>query len=413
MDVNEVEDRDIQLRRLREFVRPMLPIAVAYDALYLAAALYLKEPQFFGGAAAVLLFVLALVAARAWLIRGALVPAATIVGASMLAMNVVGAVFLPFLYPALLLIGIAAATVVIGYLSGARLMTLLVATLVAELWVAAFGLFVPPLFDEPPAIFARALVFSAIAIAAGFTLFMLWLDATRLRRSVIERENFLAIASHELKTPLASLALVLDGMSNKLKTAEDGNASWLRDRVDRGKRSVRRLDALIQTLLDVTRLRKDTLELSRERVDLAELVDEAVTRMKDVSPDQPLDVRTTAVEGDWDRLRIEQVVTNLLVNAVKYGNGKPITVSVEGDAAEARLTVRDEGIGIAPADQARVFEPFARAVSTTEYGGFGLGLWSSRRIVEAHGGTISLRSEPGAGTTFTVQLPRVLAAAKV
>jgi len=111
------------------------------------------------------------------------------------------------------------------------------------------------------------------------------------------------------------------------------------------------------------------------------------------------------IRGHWDRLRLEQVVTNLLTNAIKYGAGKPIDVAVERAPSLARLTVRDQGIGISAEDQARIFQRFERAVSTRHFGGFGLGLWISKNLVEAHGGRIHVVSQPGAGATFTVELP--------
>jgi signal transduction histidine kinase len=111
------------------------------------------------------------------------------------------------------------------------------------------------------------------------------------------------------------------------------------------------------------------------------------------------------VIGRWDRLRIDQIVTNLLSNAIKYGQGKPIEVSVKSLGTTARLIVHDSGIGIDPEWQARLFQRFERAVSVRNYGGFGLGLWIVRQIVEAHGGTICLESRLGEGSTFVVDLP--------
>ncbi len=109
--------------------------------------------------------------------------------------------------------------------------------------------------------------------------------------------------------------------------------------------------------------------------------------------------------GSWDRMRVDQVLTNLLTNAIKYGEGRPVEIEVSNPGARARIVVRDHGIGIAPEHQRRIFERFERAASARHYGGFGIGLWIARQIVEASGGTIAVESAPGAGSTFTVDLP--------
>jgi signal transduction histidine kinase len=109
--------------------------------------------------------------------------------------------------------------------------------------------------------------------------------------------------------------------------------------------------------------------------------------------------------GSWDRARLEQVVTNLLSNAIKYGAGAPIDVRVWRDGARARLSVRDRGIGLDAAEASRIFERFERAVSARHYGGLGLGLYIVSRIVEAHGGSVTVDSRRGEGATFTVDLP--------
>src|SRR5204862_5507355 len=106
-----------------------------------------------------------------------------------------------------------------------------------------------------------------------------------------------------------------------------------------------------------------------------------------------------------DPLRIEQVVANLVTNAIKYGRGKPIELSVTRNGSVARLRVRDHGIGVPAEVRERIFDRFTRAVSVREYGGLGLGLFISKDIVEAHGGTIRVTSDSGDGATFEVELP--------
>jgi signal transduction histidine kinase len=169
------------------------------------------------------------------------------------------------------------------------------------------------------------------------------------------------------------------------------------------------LGNLIAELLEVSRIVWGSFQPEREDADLASIVKDSLARQEQQLGHARCEVRfeaTGATRGQWDRGRLDRVVDNLIGNAAKYGAGKPIEVRLRGEADRVSLEVRDHGIGIDPADHARVFERFERAVSRREFGGFGLGLWISRKIVEAHGGSISLASEPGAGCTFVVELPR-------
>ncbi len=157
----------------------------------------------------------------------------------------------------------------------------------------------------------------------------------------------------------------------------------------------------------MTRITANSMKLSREQVDLAEVATRMVAHAgvlaRQAETEIVLDATTTI--GSWDRFRVETVVSNLLSNAIKFGGGAPVEVSVKSDGLDARLTIADRGAGISPEDQARIFERFERAVSERHYGGFGLGLWISRQIVEAHGGTIRVASKPGEGSVFVVSLP--------
>jgi PAS domain S-box-containing protein len=223
--------------------------------------------------------------------------------------------------------------------------------------------------------------------------------------AVAIRDEFLSIAGHELKTPLTALLFHADSLA---RNASALTAPEISDRSNKILRNSRRLSRLIDELLDVSRIAAGRLTLEREEVELRALVGELVGRSKEAAAQVGSRIHVEAPEpitGSWDRLRVEQVVENLLTNAVKYGRGTPIRVRVERQDGVARVVVKDHGVGIAPADQARIFERFERAVSSRHYGGLGLGLWIVRQIVEAHGGHIRVDSRPNQGAEFTVELP--------
>jgi PAS domain S-box-containing protein len=218
------------------------------------------------------------------------------------------------------------------------------------------------------------------------------------------RDEFLAIASHELKTPLTALQLQLQSLRLRGDSLEPGVTAKL----DRAVHSTERLAGLIETLLDVSRLSNGQLTLRPERMELLATVNDVTGRLSEaaVHADCPLLVREgPPVEGTWDRLRIEQVISNLLSNAFKYAAGSPVELSVSREGAEAVLVVHDRGPGIPEQDVERLFQRFERAASMRHYGGLGLGLYVAREIVQAHGGRISVENPPEGGARFTVRLP--------
>jgi Na+/proline symporter/signal transduction histidine kinase len=224
------------------------------------------------------------------------------------------------------------------------------------------------------------------------------------------RDEFLAVASHELKTPLTPLRLKIQTLERLVERGDLGTVprEKLVQLFGGAEGQVLRLVGLVDDLLDVTRLTTKRLKLRPEPMDLSEAVRAVVERHADAVTDSGCAVQVSAptpVLGVWDRIRLEQVATNLLTNALKYAPGSRVHVSVDGDPASARLEVRDEGPGIATADQERIFRPFERAVRYIEVSGFGLGLFIVRQIVEAHGGTVRLASG-GTGATFVIELPR-------
>jgi PAS domain S-box-containing protein len=238
----------------------------------------------------------------------------------------------------------------------------------------------------------------------------------RAQDAVSVRDEFLAVASHELRTPLTSLQLQMQALERYRKNGRLHQIApdSLEKIFSLGEQQLQRVNTLISELLDVSRLTSGRLVIERERMNLGDLVTQVRARftpdLKQSGSELALDIDPT-VAGDWDRKRLDQVVTNLISNAIKYGNGKPITVRVAQRGETALLQVSDRGIGIAPGDQERIFLRWERAVSSRSYGGLGLGLFITRRLVDLHAGHIRVESEPEQGATFTVELPRTAAAA--
>ncbi len=233
------------------------------------------------------------------------------------------------------------------------------------------------------------------------------------QEAIRARDTFLGIASHELNTPLTSLKLNLHGLQRSLEPLpRDVLPETTRAKFQSIQRQVGRLASLMRELLDVSRITAGRLKLEVGEVDLVAVTREVATRCAEdavrVGCELRLDVPDTVV-GAWDRLRLDQVLQNLLSNALKYGHGQPVTVTVRADADSATVTVRDQGIGIASEDQARLFQKFERVASERNYSGFGLGLWIVKQILDAMGGTIQVESAPGRGATFSVVLPRASA----
>jgi signal transduction histidine kinase len=226
--------------------------------------------------------------------------------------------------------------------------------------------------------------------------------------AVRARDQLLAVASHELRTPLSALRLQLSVIERLAADAELDIA--LRGKIQLSHRQIEHLGELLDVLLDVSQLSSGRLPLAPARMDLAGMAADLGERLRDQAASVGCELRTRAegeVCGCWDRLRLEQAVTNLLSNAMKYGAGRPIEVAVRGDGERAILSVRDYGIGITPEHIKCIFGLFARAVTEPRYGGLGLGLFLTREIIEAHGGSIGVDSQPGAGATFTICLPKV------
>jgi PAS domain S-box-containing protein len=239
-------------------------------------------------------------------------------------------------------------------------------------------------------------------------------DNARLFRKAQEalkaRDEFLSMASHDLRSPLTSLRLQLQTVEKDMQQGGNGPRSpeKLAARVESMVRQTDRMLRMMDALLDITQMTAGRLELRRQKLDLVELVRGAVATLDEELRQSGVEIRVHAegpVEGEWDRLPLEQVVDNLLSNAVKYGKGQPVDITVSTDGNMAKLVVRDQGVGIAPEDQGRLFERFERVRLNRDVMGYGVGLWIVRRVVEAHRGSISVESRLGEGSRFTVQLP--------
>jgi PAS domain S-box-containing protein len=226
------------------------------------------------------------------------------------------------------------------------------------------------------------------------------------------RDEFLLILSHELKTPITNIKLQTD-LARRSLARSDGLADpqKVKRLIEQTDRHANRLVRLVEDMVDLARIGMGDWQQDRRPCDLSELARNVVAAHAEALLQAKCDVKLlagTPVVVLGDAVRLEQVVVNLLTNAMKYGAGRPITVSTESRGDEAVLTVQDEGMGISSEDQERIFKRFERAVSARHISGMGLGLFICKFIVEGQGGRIELASEPGKGSRFSVvlQAPR-------
>ncbi|MBL8269907.1 sensor histidine kinase [Steroidobacter sp.] len=235
-----------------------------------------------------------------------------------------------------------------------------------------------------------------------------------LRAAIAARDEFIAIAAHELRNPMTPIM---------------GQVQLLLSRARREQASPNLLQGLetlqvavdhyvhrATTLLEITRLNAEQVTLELTHFDFRELVRECARKYEQLAARAGstlhCEVPPSPVEGTWDRLASEQILDNLVSNAIRYGDGKPVKIELTSEIAEVLLRVVDHGIGVAPEDRERIFQRFERAGGMPRSGGFGIGLWLSSKLVRAQSGTLELHSEMALGSTFTVRLPRDVRASR-
>jgi len=235
-------------------------------------------------------------------------------------------------------------------------------------------------------------------------------ESVHQQKEIKSRDEFLSIASHELKTPLSAMLLQIQTALYNIRNVSLANFSVekLLKMLQSTEQQSKRLSKMINDLLNVSLIRTGRLELEKEQADLGQLVKDVTERFSEKAEREGSPIQLQAEEkviGDFDKLRIEQAVTNLISNALKYGDHEPIEIKVTKRGNIGKITVSDRGIGIPKDRQERIFERFERAVSNHNYKGLGVGLYITQHIVTTHNGRITLQSKPNAGSTFTIELP--------
>ncbi|TBU83804.1 hybrid sensor histidine kinase/response regulator [Phytopseudomonas dryadis] len=232
-----------------------------------------------------------------------------------------------------------------------------------------------------------------------------------LQHAVRMRDDFMSIVSHELRTPLNGL--ILDTQLRKMHLSRGNMAAFSEDKLkamfERDERQIHSLIRLIEDMLDVSRIRTGKLSIRPVEFDLAQTVrnvaENFAQQMEVAGCELQLD-SDEALPGRWDQFRVEQVISNLLSNALRYGAGRPIEVRARAVDGGVQVEVRDHGIGISRENQQRIFQQFERAVGSEAVAGLGLGLFISDQIVKAHGGRIEVDSRLGQGSVFSLWLPQ-------
>jgi len=224
-------------------------------------------------------------------------------------------------------------------------------------------------------------------------------------------DEFLSTLGHELRNPLAPLYMQAQYLLDAVRQGEPKalTSDWMVPQLEGFCRRLQKFLEMLNRIMDVSRMSAGQLDLELEQVDLVEVVREVSANfereLNAARSELRLDLPPRLV-GKWDRMRVEQIFTNLLSNAIRYGASRPIEVRAGGDREQIELSVKDDGVGIPEEHLPRIFERFERAGKTRSSGGFGIGLWTVRQSCLALGGHVSVKSRPGEGSEFTVVLPR-------
>lgn len=238
-------------------------------------------------------------------------------------------------------------------------------------------------------------------------------EVARLNAQITARDNLLAVAAHELRNPMHTLLLLTRAA---LSMARRGQVEEVTTKLERIRHVVDTYVKRATLLLDSARLEAGAWTADRNEFDLCDVVRDITASYEPEAQYAGSTITLQlppSVRGAWDRLAVEQVVANLISNAIKYGDGNPIHVSLDVEGSSARLAVQDQGTGIPLPDQVRIFERFQQAIGSGQRrSGFGIGLWLVKSLVEAHGGKVALDSQPEQGSVFTVLLPGVVTTSK-
>jgi signal transduction histidine kinase len=405
-----VDEHAQQIARFRTYLFVLIALAVAFATTEAAGAVAFRSESLALVATITTSVLIACLVALSLLRRGRLTAAVSLIAYAQLGVGAGCAIGVRFLTPTLVLLPIVSVALSLPFLTGRPLRRLMLVAFVSWMFTASFGVLMPDRSDVSYP-WKAGLVIASSAALSVLSLTILLQFSERIRtaldhatRALRLREEFITVAAHELRTPLTALKLQLTRVARIANSAPEGQQ--LSPGLGTALRQAGRLEALVEGLLDISRW-SGNLNLIRESVDLGTLVREVAERfaesLRRAGCQLHIETRASPI-GQWDALRLEQVVTTLLENAIKFGAGKPIEIRIDDRPGIAVLAILDHGIGVPPEDADRIFERFERAVPSTSYGGLGLGLYVARTIVQAHRGSISVDSRPGE-TTFTVELP--------